>query len=960
MGLPSSSSLTHRLARHAAARADAVALSVHDGESLTFGSWERRSNAFARGLTRRGITAGQPVALVFDNRSWTEFAVAYAGVLKIGAVAVPLAPRLNSRDLLRLLDHSQANTVITQQDTAAGAVGRWLGRPADLEGGEEEEPLVAPAAAVGPNEVLYPGPAMSRPRPISRPSGFPRRAPLAAEPGSVLVHAFPFGTPAAQDALWLPLCVAGAQATVIVPTEPERVWDLVAELAATHLGLSPALGRSLATMLERCGDVPQHLLSLRRVVLAFHASPPLLDRIGHHLPKTAVVCAQATRRHAHYGDDSVHDVPLALAQEPMVWHEQLVPASFNLPPLVRSLRGNLDVTALEASLNEIVRRHEPLRTTFEMVEGEAVQRIRRANELTLGLSDLTGVDPEAAESEISRLLDEATNSPVDLVLGPLFTPRLVRLSTEEHLLIVPVHHTVWDDWSIAVFHRELSTLYAAFSSAQPSPLAHLPVEFREFCLGQRRRLDGPGGASEMPYWHRELAGAALSTQLPLTDPDLPLGASLPVARPVSLLLPPTLAAQVAALARRLRATSFMTVLACFQVVLHRWTEQDDLLVATVVAGRNRTELEGLIGCFAKKVPLRLRLVGDPSFTELVSQARDIVFGALAHQEAPYEEVLQQVLGPAASAHGVAPVTAVMLQGLSAPKPKLNLPGLRASWFDSTRLAAKRSHFASDPKDSARTAAADAPPWGAGMYLGTFMNASIIEGDEGLQVIARGVFHRPAGELLLEHLRVVVTNVVAEPETAVSKLMADLPEVPCRREALPGVSFRGFRIEPGRIEAVLNRCPDVAESLVALLPDGSGDPRLVGWVVPAAGARLAVAGLRAWLWSELPGYIWPAQWIEVPALPPKALAASAASEIADPSPTTLPTPEEVLLRSTWAGSLDAECIGDSGNYWRRFSFLEAVDGLVQDGVAITSRQIARNRTVETLAAAMVAEQRSPRT
>ena len=461
----------------------------------------------------------------------------------------------------------------------------------------------------------------------------------------------------------------------------------------------------------------------------------------------------------------VRPAPAAASQEGMVWHEQFAPGSQNLPPLVRRYRGPLDAEAFGRALAEIVRRHEPLRTTFELDDGRLVQVVSPPPPAvpTLPVRDLGGLPPAEQEESLARILSDA-GRPFDLVEGPLFEAALVRMGPDDHIAVLRVHHSVYDDWSVGVFRGELSGLYAAMAAGERPPPAELPVSFSTFSRRQRRRLAGPAGTTQLRWWKQTLAGGPLGLELPIDDPDRPEGSPQPSADPVTLDLAPELSAHVRALARRQRATPFMTVLAAFEVLVHRYTGEPDLLLASVVANRNRTELEGMIGCFTKKVLLRQAVAGDASFAEVLARTRSVVLGALANQDLAFEAVVQEALGAPAALHGLVPTPVVMVQGVTPPAPDVVLPGITTSGYD-TSATTRRVHFSAGREEEPRSA----PPWGAGLYRGTFLILSVAEHDNHVSLSARGAFHRPAVERLLANFGALLGDAVAHPSRPVREL-----------------------------------------------------------------------------------------------------------------------------------------------------------------------------------------------
>lgn len=680
-------------------------------------------------------------------------------------------------------------------------------------------------------------------------------------------------------------------------------------------------------------------------------------------PTVGGLAAEIDARRSGAGGPPPAIAPVAFSQEGMLWQEQFAPGCQNLPVLARRYRGTLDVAALQGALGEIVRRHEPLRANFEIRGGRALQVVHPPAPFDLPTRDLAALDAAAQDAEIEQMLAEEGSRPFDLTTDPLFSPRLLRLGDDDHVLAIRVHHSVFDDWSVAVFRRELSALYAAYAAGDPSPLADPPVAFSEFAREQRRTLAGTAGAAEVSYWRTELAGAPWTTQLPVHDPSLPAGSSQAAPDPVSLTVPAELHRQLRDLARRERTTLFMVMLAAFQVLVHRSTGQDDLLVASVVANRNRTELEGLIGCFTKKVPLRLRLAPDDTFRDVMGGVRRALMGALTHQDLPFEAMLQEVVGPSAAAHGLTPQVAVMFQGVTPRADELVLPGLATTGFE-TSDTSRRAHFMAAAGEragdelAATAAAADtgAPVWGGGLYLGTFLILSVIETPVGLSCQARGAFHPPAVERLLAGFETILGDLVADPDTRV----AGLPPEPAT--ALPpssrSVQLGGFRVDPARIEAALSTCAIVDDVAVRAVTTG-GDTALVAYVVPAGPSPPTLARLRAHLWSEIPGYAWPATMVlldALPRLPSGEVDLDAVAQRGEavgrppPGPATV---DEQVLAAEWASVLGVQRVKGDQNYWQQFSFLDLLSPEHLAGAAL--RQHApRNRTVETLATAVAAE------
>jgi amino acid adenylation domain-containing protein len=368
--------------------------------------------------------------------------------------------------------------------------------------------------------------------------------------------------------------------------------------------------------------------------------------------------------------------PLSFSQQRLWFLDQLEPGSswYNMPISLR-LRGPLDIRALGSALAELERRHEALRTTFEFAgEGEedaAVQLVGSPSGLPLHIIDLRCLPPEAREAEMLRRARAEAGRPFDLARGPLVRAILLAAGEEEHALILNQHHIICDGWSLGVLVREMSALYGAFSHRLPSPLPMLPVQYADFAVWQRRLLSGPVLDGLLSWWKDQLAGLPPLLELP-TDRPRPAvqtfrGATLPV------VLPPGTAAAVQALSRRSGTTPFMTLLAAFLALLHRSARLDDLAVGSPIANRGRAEIEGLIGFFVNTLVLRADLAGDPPFGELLARVQAVAAGAYAHQDLPFERLVEELEPERQLSHN--PLFQVMFLLQNAPMPELAVSGL---------------------------------------------------------------------------------------------------------------------------------------------------------------------------------------------------------------------------------------------------------------------------------------------
>lgn len=339
----------------------------------------------------------------------------------------------------------------------------------------------------------------------------------------------------------------------------------------------------------------------------------------------------------------VRIAPLSAAQQQIWVHTQLVPEIpiYNEPVTIHR-RGSLDVPALERTLTEIVRRHESWRTTFTLVGGEPVQVVDAVKPVQLQVTDLSRFPAMQRESEARRLALEDAVRPFNLSQGPLFRALLVRLSDTEHRLFLTLHHIIFDGYSIyRVLLPELAVLYKAFSNDQESPLPELPTQYPDFALWEREWLSRNGRLqSQLAYWRKQLGGGLSVLQLP-SDRRRPAiqsfrGAIQPVAFSKGL------SDTLKMLSRQEGATLFMSLVAAFSVLLHRYSALADVSIGTVSSGRKRSELEGLLGYFLNPVVLRCDLSGDPSFRELLRRTREVTLDALSNDDAPFAQVVNEV------------------------------------------------------------------------------------------------------------------------------------------------------------------------------------------------------------------------------------------------------------------------------------------------------------------------------
>ncbi|HSK77339.1 MAG TPA: amino acid adenylation domain-containing protein [Thermoanaerobaculia bacterium] len=331
-------------------------------------------------------------------------------------------------------------------------------------------------------------------------------------------------------------------------------------------------------------------------------------------------------------------VPLSFGQERLWFLDQLEerPAAYLVPAAVR-LRGGLDGPALAAALNGIARRHEALRTSFPLHDGRPVQAIAPALDLAPPVIDLRGLSGAAREAEARRLALAEATAPFDLAGGPLVRARLLALAPGDHLLLLTLHHAISDGWSLGVLVQELAHGYRRGAGEELAPPA---VQYADFAVWQRQRVESGELDGQLSYWRERLAGAPPRIELPGDRPRPPVQSFR--GRRFHRRFPASLAAGLEALAQRQGATLFITLFAAFATLLHRISGQDDLVIGTPVANRNRSELEPLIGFFVNTLPQRADLSGDPAFAALLARLRPQMLGAFDHQELPFERLVAEL------------------------------------------------------------------------------------------------------------------------------------------------------------------------------------------------------------------------------------------------------------------------------------------------------------------------------
>lgn len=955
-------------------------MAVDGGETLGRAPWGTRSAAVADSLSRLGVDRGTRVAIACRPESWIDLAVAYAALRSLGATVIPLAPRFGLADFDRIMAHSQPAVVIGRQGLQVSCAPAVSVAALEAGTGDLAQPRSgANTAEDAGGELLYPTgtmrPAVTTRRTWSELASAPavaRRERLFPDTGPFL-HCFPMATVAAQDALLAALDGRGWPMIAAPCFDPGRFLDLARRYRPASCGVSGVMARLLCQRTESLVPV---------------AGVGTLTVVTRRLPDAVAAGLRRLFPEAQieWRDDEPdagpvpgwESGPISGAQGGMVWHEQFTPGSFNLAPMARRYRGRLDTSALRRALDGIVNRHGALRTNFTLGPAGGRQIVAPPGSTALAVIDLSYLEPNERLVRVAEILAEARARPFDLTADPLFQPILMRLADDDHVLAVRAHHSVFDDWSVGVFRRELSVLYNAFSQGEPSPLLDAPPQLAAFASAQGASVEGPRGQTQRHFWKNELSGAPLAVQLDIAAAP---GSADGVSPVTSIAVSSDLAGPLRSLAQAERSSLFGVLLSVFAIVVGERTGLDDLVFSTLTANRNQTELESAIGCFGKKIPVRLRLDGNPTFVELLRRSRGSVLRALAHQDLAFESVVQASLGAGAAANGLCPRLTVKFQSAISAPGRLALNGLSVGPVESPTPV--QIGPAVSLHDLGERRGAPAPPWGDGVYHRSFLGVSVVEAADGLSLVAEGLYDLVKVETLLQDVIGVLAAVAANPE---SRLVALRPG---GRVAAPGTTdFRGFCVDLERVRAILAEHPAVAEASVFLesstvadtspIPDGqfsaegSAAPRLLAVLTVKQGGPAPTARqLRTFFWARWPGGPWPAEFRLVRPINRGGSGNSGKSSDAiphEPLAAGTPLPEELFLRAAWAEVVGAEGLDPDGFntgavepdacYWQSFSFLDVLALAEAGGKAIPPSLVLANRSLSSLATALASRALGP--
>jgi amino acid adenylation domain-containing protein/FkbM family methyltransferase len=526
-------------------------------------------------------------------------------------------------------------------------------------------------------------------------------------------------------------------------------------------------------------------------------------------------------------EDAEAAPPLSFAQERLWFLHQFggsgdAGSVYNIPEAYR-LRGRLDVAALERSFNEVVRRHEVLRTTYPIEGGRVLQAIAPALHVDLAMADLRSLSPEAQAAEVRRRTAGEAALPFDLARGPLIRTTLLRLAPEEHVLLLTQHHIVSDGWSMGLFVRELAALYRAFGRGEPSPLAPLAIQYSDFARWQRGWLRGEALARQLAYWRQRLDGAPALLELPTDRPRPSVQTFRGADRTVEI--PAGLARSLEDLSHGQGVSLFMTLLGAFQVLLSRYTGREDVVVGTPIANRNRLETEALVGFFVNTLVLRVNLAaGDPTVPGLLRRVRDACLEAYAFQDVPFEKLVEELRPERDLSH--TPLFQVLFALHNALPMELELPGLTLSRLEPEGKTAKLDlAFHVQPRrDGSLSCLAR---FNRDLFDGSTMDRLLRHFRNLLRSMAGRPDSRLAGLEMLEEserwqmLAEWNDTAARDAETAQTALHEPFEEQARRDPAAPALDFGGEVTTYGELD---RRADRLARRLAAL---GAGPGGLVG-------------------------------------------------------------------------------------------------------------------------------------
>ncbi|MED1960753.1 condensation domain-containing protein, partial [Brevibacillus formosus] len=436
------------------------------------------------------------------------------------------------------------------------------------------------------------------------------------------------------------------------------------------------------------------------------------------------------------------NLPLSFAQQRLWFFDQFMPESpmYNIPSALR-LQGELDIVAWENSLQAIILRHESLRTTFHEIDGQSIQVIHPHLDWKMDILDLRDLSAETKEKKIEQLAEAEAARAFSLGQGPLIRATMIQTDDQSYVFLINMHHIISDGWSMGIFYRELLANYEAFSKQETPELADLPIQYADFATWQREWLDGEILEQQVAYWKEKLSGAEPLLALP-TDRSRPAVQSYKGAI-YTKTFSADLLAKLKVLSQESNSTLFMTLLAAFQTLLYRYSGQEDIVVGSPVAGRNRQETENLIGFFVNTLALRTNVTGDVTFTELLARVRETALEAYAHQDLPFEKLVDELQLERSLSYSQLFQIMFVLQNF--PLEEATTSGIQLTPLDSER------HLTTSKFDLTLTMREQADGLVASFEYST------------------DLFDRSTIERMTGHLQNLLEAIIAQPEQSIEKL-----------------------------------------------------------------------------------------------------------------------------------------------------------------------------------------------
>ena len=434
------------------------------------------------------------------------------------------------------------------------------------------------------------------------------------------------------------------------------------------------------------------------------------------------------------------NLPLSFAQQRLWFLDQLegANASYNMPGALR-LEGNLNQKALENSLNQIIERHESLRTRFRTVEGEAQQIIDPEGEIGVETINLEQLEEQQQKQQLQTIITEETQKPFNLSQDRLIRGKLIKLSQQSHILVINMHHIISDGWSIGVLIQELSSLYSANVEGREAPLTPLSIQYADYAAWQREWLQGEQLQHQLDYWQEKLQGIPPLLELPTDKPRPPIQSFK--GSTINFSLNPEISKKLKQLSQRTGVTLFIALLSAFSVLLSRYSRQEDIAIGSPIANRNRGEIEPLIGFFVNTLVIRVKLEENPTVEELLQQVRKTCLEAYAHQDVPFEKLVEEINPERNMSYS--PLFQVMFVLQNAPMEEVNLPRLTLSPVEIESSIAK--------------------------FDLTLSLAETAEGLKGNWEYNTDLFEEKTIERMMGHFQVLLEAMVANPQEKVAKL-----------------------------------------------------------------------------------------------------------------------------------------------------------------------------------------------